>query len=103
MKKNQLYKAIIEFLIGISFVMSVYANMISYYVTGNQNDLLRKGISWGIIVIIVVILGSYIIKKWFSSDKAVRKDILLYLSPLLINGVLLVWALAGSGGNSIVF
>ena len=60
MKKKLINNDVIEFLIGISLVMSVYGNIISYYLTGNKNDLVRTIISWGVIFGIVTILMGYV-------------------------------------------
>lgn len=101
MKKIK-YNDIIEFLIGISLVNSVYANMIAYYLTGNKNEMLRKGISWGIIFAVAAVLVVYVIKKWITVDKVQKKKILVCLIPFIINAVFLLSGLIKSGGNSSV-
>ena len=103
MKKKLINNDIIEFLIGISFVMSVYGNILSYYLTGNQNDLVRTIISWGAIFGIAAILMGYVIQKWFLADIVTKKKIFIYLSPLILNGIMLISGLVSSGGNYNIF
>ena len=51
-KISNVIKLILEYIVTISFVMSTFVNVISFYLTGNSNELIRKVISQGLTFII---------------------------------------------------
>lgn len=94
---------ILESMIAISFVMSFFANVISFYLTGNKNDLLRKAISQGLIFCITLCMVVYVVHKWFVSESITRKKILYSLIPLGLNGLLLFIGVLNASDKSSLF
>ena len=90
MKKERIASNVIEFFIAVSFVMNVFANVISFYLTGNKNDQIRKIISHGIIVGSVLVLALYAFLKLIRSDRESRKKIFFCVLPLAIMMLLCV-------------
>lgn len=55
-------KTIIRYLYPVVFLLSIFANTVSYYLTlGNRNEIIRKIISWGIIFLVCGISVGYLL------------------------------------------
>lgn len=94
---------VLEYMIAISFVMSFFANMMSFYLTGNKSELLRKAISQGIIFVITLCLVIYVVHKWIASDSKIRKRMIYSLLPSGLNGLLLFIGLLSASNKSSLF
>ena len=90
-KISNVIKLILEYIVTISFVMSTFVNVISFYLTGNSNELIRKVISQGLTFIITLYLVTYVIYKWSFSNTKAKKNIFLCFVPLAINGIFVSW------------
>ena len=103
--ENRVSKAslVLEYMIAVSFVMNFFANMISFYLTGNKIELVRKVISQGIIFAITLSLVIYVVHSWFVSDLMTRKKILFSLFPLGLSGLMLFTGLLKASDKSSLF
>lgn len=81
---------VLECMIAVSFVMSVFSNVISFYLTGNTDVFLRKGISWGLIFLFTAFLVIYVIRTFLIVDNTVKRRIVISMLPLFINGLILL-------------
>lgn len=87
-EKGKIIKGLIEYIIAASFIMNVFANVISFYLTGNTDDQTRKMISHGIMAAFVLALIIYLLHKAFVSDSDTRRKMILCALPLMLNIVL---------------
>ena len=87
-KISNVIKLILEYIVTISFVMSTFVNVISFYLTGNSNELIRKVISQGLTFIITLYLVTYVIYKWSFSNTKAKKNIFLCFHILFAQNVI---------------
>lgn len=83
---HNVIRLILEYMVAISFILGTFTNIISFYLTGNNNELIRKIISQGLTFIITLCVVIYTLRKWFYSNAIVKKKIFLCFIPLALNG-----------------
>lgn len=102
MKVKSVKRDILEFIMIVAFILNEFANIVSFYLTRNTNETLRKIISWGIMFFVVIVLFLYFVRVYLFPKSENRKMILLASIPLIINGIVLMWALLKYSGNVVV-
>ena len=84
-KKSERY---FEFLLPSFFLLNVFSNIIAYYFTGNTIDIVRKIVSWGIVLCINILA---VIVFW-GLFKFHSKKIIFASIPFGINLLIIVFA-----------
>ena len=86
--KHKIAQNSLEYMIVIAFIMNVFANVLSFYATGNKNDSLRTVISWSVMITMTVCLIFYIIYEFCKNKEYdAKRNILISLLPGIFGGV----------------
>ena len=80
---DEKFEKIFKCVLPTYFCSSVFANIISFYLTGNRNEHLRWMISWGIISLLFCIAGLEFLILW-KRNKKERKRIVICATPALL-------------------
>ncbi len=91
-KIEKVIERIVDRIIPIYFVSSVFANVLSFYLSGNVNETARKIISWGFLLVIFLLMQIKI-GIIFKRNKHEKKKFLLIGMPILANFILILIAI----------
>ena len=97
---RQRVRVIFEIIMISVFFLNEFANIVSFYLTGNESDIVRKLVSWSVMLIIAVILNIYLFYQvWISKNNSKS---LFFMFPSVVVFFLLLIGCIMHNGNSIV-